>query len=236
MLVGLARDLPAQSPPAPGVENAGIFSAADLEELLGPIALYPDALVALILPASTVPTEITLAARVVASGGNFAQIDAQTWDDSVKSLTRYPDVIQWMDENLAWTASVGDAFITQPTDVMNAMQRLREKARTAGHLSDTPQQTIVEEVVEESTYIRIVPTDPELLYVPFYDPQIVYYAPGPYYVGSAISFGVGFAIGSWLNYDCDWGRRGIYWGIKTGTTETIAEAGTILTEIPPRST
>src|SRR5262249_44325448 len=105
----------------------------ELEQLVGPIALYPDALIAIILPAATVPTDIVLAARSVRENpGDRSQIEHRGWDASVKSLTSYPDVLKWMDENLQWTQQLGEAFLVQPADVMEAIQRLRAKAREAG--------------------------------------------------------------------------------------------------------
>ncbi|MGA7904439.1 MAG: DUF3300 domain-containing protein [Terrimicrobiaceae bacterium] len=177
-----------------------------LNQLLSPIALYPDALVALILPASTVPSDLVLAARYLSSNGDPGQIANQSWDDSVKSLARYPDVVKWMDQNLEWTTQVGDAFLNQPADVMNAIQQLRSQAIAAGNLVDGPQQRIV----KEESCIRIVPAEPDVIYVPRYDPEVVYVEPyepyGPYFA-PAVTFGIGFAVGSWLNYDCDWPRR-----------------------------
>ena len=230
---------PPASQPAPALEPqpspAGAaqpapqpFTQEELKQLVGPIALYPDALIALILPASTVPSDLVLAARFVASKGDPAQAANQPWDDSVKSLVRYPDIVKWMDQNLEWTTQLGEAFLDQPADVMNTIQQLRAQARAAGTLVDTPQQ----KVVEEQSNIRIVPAEPEVIYVPQYDPEVVYVQPGgaysygsygydgsygygsyPYesyaapYWGPAITFGIGFAVGPWLNYDCDWPRR-----------------------------
>jgi len=197
----------------PGPQNSDQYeqlSPDALDELVAPFALYPDALIALILPASTVPSDLTLASRYLANGG--AGFETQSWDDSVISLSRYPEVVTWMDENLAWTTAVGSAFVAQPVDVMNSVQRLRAAAAAAGNLDDTPEQRVVREVVEETTYIRIVPAQPNVIYVPTYDPVVVYYPQPPNYVGNVINFGFGFAMGSWLNYDCDWGRRGIYRG------------------------
>jgi hypothetical protein len=173
-----------------------------LNQLLAPIALYPDALVAVILPASTVPSDVVLAARYISSNGDPAQVANQPWDDSVKSLIRYPDVLRWMDQNLEWTTQVGVAFLDQPADVMNTIQQLRAQAIAAGNLTDCPQQRIV----KEENCIRIVPAEPELIYVPQYDPEVVYAQPYAPYLGPALTFGVGFAVGSWLNYDCDWPR------------------------------
>lgn len=199
-------------PPAPVPQSQpgsrALLTQEDLKEMVGPIALYPDALIALILPASTVPSDVVLGARFVDSKGDPSQAGNQPWDDSVKSLVYYPDVLSWMNENLEWTASLGEAFMDQPADVMNAIQGLRASARASGALTDTPQQRVV---VQQET-IRIIPADPEVIYVPQYDPEVVFvddYSPG---YSPFITFGIGFAVGSWLNYDCDWGRRYVYRG------------------------
>ncbi len=208
----LAQAPPPQAPPpqapAPPEQSSLALSPEQLDELLAPVALYPDALVALILPASTFPSDLVLASRYVGSNGDPAQLGNQPWDESVKSLVRYPDVLKWMDQNLEWTTAVGDAFVAQPADVMTSIQRLRAAAATAGNLVDTPQQRII----REKTCIRIVPAEPDFIYVPQYDPEVVYeraYEPD---YGPPLAFGVGFAVGSWLNYDCDWDRRSIYVG------------------------
>jgi hypothetical protein len=199
-------------PPVPVPQSQpgsrALLTQEDLRELVGPIALYPDALIALILPASTVPSDVVLGARFVDGKGDPSQAGNQPWDESVRSLVYYPDVLSWMNENLEWTASLGEAFLDQPADVMNAIQGLRSTARASGALTDTPQQRVV---VQQET-IRIIPSDPEVIYVPQYDPEVVFvesYSPGytPF-----ITFGIGFAVGSWLNYDCDWGRRYVYRG------------------------
>ena len=195
-----------QPVPAAGQPVPQKLNPQELSQLLAPIALYPDALIALILPASTVPSDVVLGARYVQANGDPNLAKNQPWDESVKSLTRYPDVLAWMDQNLDWTASVGEAFVDQPADVMNAVQALREQAKAAGNLRDTPQQR----VVQEEKIIRIVPADPEMIFVPQYDPEIVYvqsYSPDP-----LLTFGLGFAVGSWLNYDFDWNRQRIYRG------------------------
>ena len=204
----LRAQAPPPEPPQAAVESTAQTLAPEaLNELLAPIALYPDALIALILPASTVPADLVLAARYIASNGDPAQIANQPWDDSVKALARYPDLLKWMDQNLEWTTQVGETFLDQPADVMNSIQQLRAQAIAAGNLVDTPQQTIVKEVVEEETRVRIVPAEPEVIYVPQYDPEVVYVEPYAPDFGPVVTFGVGFAVGSWLNYDCDWGRR-----------------------------
>ncbi len=238
LLPALSWPLQAQSESSATVEEYEPVALApeELDVLLGPIALYPDALIALILPASTVPTDVILGARYL-TDGDLDLVDEQPWDESVISLTRYPDVLSWMDENLEWTSAVGEAFYQQPDDVMDAIQRLRVDAQDAGNLVNTPQQTVlVEEVayskadnsyIEDITYvehpyetrevIRIVPADPEIVYVPVYDPQVVYVeSPRPDYVGNFISFGAGLAVGTWLSYDFDWGRRQVYYGDNCG--------------------
>ena len=204
-----AQSPPPEPPPAPPPQSAPQqLSQEDLNRLLAPIALYPDALVALILPASTVPSDLVLAARYISSNGDPAQVGNQPWDDSVKSLVRYPEVLKWMDQNLEWATTVGEAFLDQPADVMNSIQRLRAEAIAAGNLTDTPQQ----HVVKEKSCVRIVPAQPDVIYVPQYDPDVVYEQPYSQDVGPFLTFGVGFAVGSWLNYDCDWDRRSIYVG------------------------
>jgi hypothetical protein len=210
--VTLAVPLSAAEPDAEADATAGPQLAdPQLDQLLGPIALYPDALVALILPAATAPTEIVLAARYLNANGDPAQIDAQPWSDSVKALARYAEVVKWMDENIAWTKQIGDAFLTQPADLMNSVQRLRARARATGALVSTPQQ----QVVVDGDTIEIVPGQPDIIYVPRYDPEIVYVVqqPGYYYpYGPYLTFGGGFPVGLWMNYDFDWRRRTIWVG------------------------
>jgi len=182
-----------------------VATADEMEQLVAPIALYPDVLVALILPAAIESADVVLAARFLERGGAEAQIDGQPWDDSVKGLARYPDVVKWMDENLSWTRQLGDAYLDKPEEVMAAIQRVRARAKAQGLLVSTAEQ----EVVAEGEYIRIVPAQPNVVYVPRYDPElifvehrVIYYRPDPW-----ITFGVGFGVGWWLGYDCDWGRR-----------------------------
>lgn len=199
------------APPAasPAMAPAALRSPEQLDQLLAPIALYPDALIALILPAATASTDIVLAARHLRDfPDDRSQIEHRAWDESVKSLTNYPEVLLWMDENLPWTKQVGEAFAEQPADVMQSVQRLRGQARAAGTLVDTPQQL----VLAEPEVIRIVPAQPDVIYVPRYDPDVVFvdryvYSPVPLF-----SFGVGVSVGSWLAYDCDWRRRTIWIG------------------------
>jgi hypothetical protein len=177
------------------------FTEQQLDQLLGPIALYPDALIALILPSATVTSDVVLAARYLAEEGNRVEgIESQSWDDSVKALAHYPDVVKWMDQNLAWTKQLGEAFIQQPAEVMKAVQRLRAVARAAGTLVDTPQQ----QVIVEAETIAIVPAQPDVIYVPYYDPDVVYVTRRSYYPASFFSFSIGYPVGHWLGYHVDW--------------------------------
>ncbi len=214
MLCGLGLSLYAQTPnqvPPPVTITTEVvpkLGPAELQDLLAPIALYPDALIAIILPASTVPADVVIGSRFLESNTDISLVDAQPWDDSVKSLTRYPDVLFWMNENLEWTASVGEAFVVQPAEVMDAIQKLRVQAQILGNLVDTPQQNVV--VREE--IILIVPADPEVIYVPQYDPEVVYVETYQPNYTPFITFGVGFAVGTWLSYDFDWNRQCVYRG------------------------
>ena len=197
-----AQDPAAQTIPAPALK----LDREQLATLLGPIALYPDPLVALILPASTFPSDIVLAARFVTSGDDPTLADEKEWDSSVKSLTRYPDTLKWLDENLEWTTQLGEAYLAQPEDVMDAIQTLRTQAQSVGNLVDTPEQRIV----KDDTYVRIVPAQPEYIYVPRYDPEVVYIERPV--ARPLLSFSTGFLVGRWLNYDFDWHHRRLYCG------------------------
>ncbi len=197
----LALSLRAQ---APAGES---YSPDQLDQLLGPIALYPDPLVALILPASTFPDDVTAAAQFVAANSDPAAVDAQSWNASVKGLAHYPDVLKWMSDNIDWTRSLGAAFAMQPSDVMKSVQQLRAKAQAAGTLANTPQQ----QVDVEGDDIRIVPAQPDTIYVPEYDPDVVYDVPEGY-AGPFLTFGVGFPVGPWLGFECNWDDFGIWIG------------------------
>jgi hypothetical protein len=189
--------------------NDAPFTAAELDDLLAPIALYPDPLLAQILPAATFSDQIDAAARYMRQYGPAARIDAQPWDVSVKAVAHYSDLLAMMDQKLDWTVSLGQAYINQQQDVMDAIQRLRAEAAAKGNLNSTPQQ----QVVDSDGFISIDPVAPDVIYVPQYDPQMVYMEPGYGY----FTFGTGFIIGAWLNRDCDWhGRRIYYHGWQGG--------------------
>ena len=199
-------------------------SLQELQQLVAPIALYPDALVAQILAASTYPTEIVEADRWMQSHPNLkaeelaTEVDQQSWDPSVKALTQFPSVLENMDKNLSWTSSLGDAYANQQQDVTDAVQAMRQQARNAGHLNGNEQ----EKVTTQGNTIVIEPTNPEVVYVPAYDPWLVYGdpivaypgwypVPGIFFAGPAISFGIGFGVGyfggfgwGWHHWGCDW--------------------------------
>jgi len=207
VFTGTALSVRAQMAVPPPMAAYQPLADAQLDQLLGPIALYPDPLIAQILPASTLPTQIVLADRYLSGGGDPNQIDQQPWDPSVQALARYPNVLKWMDDNLNWTTDLGQAFLNQQQDVMVSIQRLRTSANNLGNLQSTPQQ----QVINDGGAIEIVPADPQVIYVPVYQPDQVYYQSD--YGSPFITFGIGWPIGFWLNCDFDWGRHNlIAWG------------------------
>lgn len=190
--------------------NAAIqrYTDKQLENLVSPIALYPDALLAQVLVAATFPDQVEEAARFVRANGTDL-IDEQEWDVSVKSVAHYPSALNMMADKADWMATLGRAYAFQSSDVMAAVQRMRRMAAEHGNLVSTPQQQVVR---EENNYV-IVPAQPQVIYVPVYDPVVVYTRP-IFSVGfntAFWSFGVGFPIGSWLSYDCDWRGRRVYY-------------------------
>jgi len=201
-------------------------TADQLQQLVAPIALYPDSLVAQILAASTFPAEIVEADRWVQAhpdlkGDALAQaVDQQSWDPSVKALTAFPTVLGNMDKNISWTSSLGDAYYNQEQDVMDAIQVMRQKAQQAGNLKDTQQQT----VQTQGSDIVIQPATPDVVYVPAYDPWLVYGYPvaawpgwypypGIWWGGPSLYWGgIGFGIGFYGGYGWGWGHWGVGWG------------------------
>ncbi|HUN54602.1 MAG TPA: DUF3300 domain-containing protein [Smithella sp.] len=180
-----------------------LYTDQELDNLLASIALYPDPLLAQILPASTYPQEIADAYDWQASGGAMSEIDMQNWDDSVKAIAHYPDILKMMADYGDWTADIGDAFLNQPEDVTASIQRLRWDAREAGNLESNSQQTIV----IDGDYIEIIPAQPQYVYVPYYDPSVVYAQGWDSNEAPFITFGSGLIIGGWLTMDFDWGRH-----------------------------
>ena len=215
----------AQSPQAPPYTQQ---TPEQLQQLVAPIALYPDSLVAQVLAASTFPAEIVEADRWLQAnpdlkGDALAQaVDQQSWDPSVKALTAFPSVLGNMDKNISWTSSLGDAYYNQEQNVMDAIQVMRQKAQEAGNLKDTPQQT----VQTQGSTIVIQPAAPDVVYVPAYDPWLIYGYPvaawpgwypypGIWYGGPSLFWGVGFGIGFYGGYGWGWGHWGVGWGGRT---------------------
>ena len=187
---------------------APYFSPDQLDNLLAPIALYPDPLLAQVLLAATFPDQVDEAQRFLRGNADPNLIDSQPWDVSVKAVAHYPSVLSMMDDRLDWTTSVGQAYVSQPADVMASVQRLRAEAQAAGNLMTNP----YEQVADMDGYIDIWPAQPQFVYVPIYDPGIVFFQSG------LISFGAAFPIGVWLNHDFDWrGHRIFYHGWEGGT-------------------
>jgi hypothetical protein len=191
------------------------FSPDQLDNLLAPVALYPDPLLAQVLLAATFPDQIDEAARFCRAGANPDAIDVQPWDVSVKAIAHYTTVLYMMADRLDWTTALGQAYVNQSEDVMASVQRLRQEAQAAGNLITTPQ----EDVEDNGGYIDIWPADPQYLYVPEYDPTVVFFGSGGAFGGPVIGFGVALPIGAWLNVDCDWLHHRIYyhgWSDKRG--------------------
>ncbi len=196
------------------------FTEVELDELLAPVALYPDPLLAQVLPAATFVDQLDEASRVLGGRSDDQLIADREWDVSVKSVAHYPQVLQMLVQKRDWTTALGQAYVNQSTDVLKSVQRLRAEARDAGSLITTPQQT----VVVEGQVIKVVPAQPQVIYVPQYNPEVVYVkeessgvSTGAAVAASLISFGAGLALGAWLNNDCDWhGYRVFYHGWSGG--------------------
>jgi hypothetical protein len=221
----LLMSLPA-GPFAQEPQGKTSFSQAELEQILAPIALYPDDVLAQILIASTYPLEIVQADRWAKQNkgmtGNAltAALEKQPWDPSVKSLVNFPEVLSMMSEKIDLTQKVGDAFLAQQQDVMKAVQSLRAKAQASGNLKTTKEQKVI---VEKETIV-IQQANPQVIYVPTYNPTVVYgtwpypayppayYYPPSYYAGAAFfSFAAGVAVGAAWGYawgHCDWHHGG----------------------------
>src|SRR5277367_5758603 len=156
------------------------LSAEELQGLVAPIALYPDALVAQILGAATFPDQVSFASTFLQTNANLTgttlvnAVNTQSWDPSVKALTQFPSVLDNMAKNLSWTSAMGEAYHTQPADVMAAVQVLRAKAQAAGNLKSGSQITVVQQAPQ---VIVIQPTNPQVVYVPTYNPTVVYGTP-----------------------------------------------------------
>jgi hypothetical protein len=215
---------PAQKP------AASAFKPEEIEALVAPIALYPDGLLSQVLMASTYPLEVVQAARWVKANPNVKgdsavkAVEGQKWDVSVKSLVAFPQILEPMNEKIDWTQKLGDAFLADQKAVLDAVQRLRQRAQQSGNLkSSNEQKVIVEEAAPQQTVIKIEPSNPQVVYVPVYNPTVVYgtwaypgyppyyWAPPPYYypggyVAAGLAFGVGVATVGAIFGGCNWGR------------------------------
>jgi uncharacterized membrane protein YgcG len=203
--------------------TAALETPEQLQQLVAPIALYPDALVAQILAAATYPTEVVNADRWLQQHANmqgeqFATVvDQQSWDPSVKALTAFPSVLANMDKNLSWTEALGNAYFNQQQDVLDAVQVMRRRAQDAGNLRSTSQ----EQVVNQGPTIVIEPVDPGICYLPIYDPWVVYGAPlavypgyfyDPWYGPPFISYGPAIRLGFFGGFGWGWPAWGFNWG------------------------
>jgi len=180
-----------------------LFSPDQLDNLLAPVALYPDPLLAQVLVAATFPDQVDEAARFVRANSNPNDIDNQDWDISVKAVAHYPTALYLLADQLDWTTALGQAYIDQGDDVMASVQRLRAQAQAAGNLQSNADM----QVNDDGGDIEIWPAQPQYIYVPEYDPSVVYVS------ATGFNFGSGFYIGAWLNTDFDWrAHRVIYHG------------------------
>lgn len=226
---GPQQQSPPASPPATG--QLAKIPPEQLDALVAPIALYPDSLLAQVLAASTYPLEIIMLQRWLEKNKNLKDkelADAaakESWDASVKALAGLPEVVKRLGDDIQWTTDLGNAFLAQQSDVMDAVQRMRKKAQDKGTLKTTEQQKVETKVVEQKTVVVIEQANPQVVYVPSYNPVVVYgpayypyppiyYPPVGYYAATAaISFGVGVAMGAFWSgggWGCGWGGNNVY--------------------------
>jgi hypothetical protein len=223
----------AQTPRPATAPAEALLKTEELDQLVAPIALYPDTLLSQVLIAATYPLEVVQADRWASQNKNLkgnqlkAEVDKQSWDPSVKSLVATPSVLTMMSQQLDWTQKLGDAVLAQQPDVMDAIQRLRSKAHANNKLPSTKEQKVMVRQEQNKQVIVIEPTDPETLYVPYYDPAVVYgewpypayppyYWPAPGYIATGvlatgIAFGAGYALARWRYGNNIWGG-GVNWG------------------------
>ena len=225
---GFGQTTTAAPAPAAGTQAAPVLKPEELDQILAPVALYPDDLLAQVLMASTFPLDIVQADRWVKEPANASlkgdqlatALQDQPWDPSVKSLVPFPQVLDMMSKQLDWTQKLGNAVLSQQKDVMDSVQRLRQKAQTADTLKTNEQQVVTTEPSTQTIIIQ--PADPQVVYVPSYNPTVVYggwpypayppyYYPSPYYPGQALLSGMAFATGVavvgslWGWGNCNWG-------------------------------
>jgi Protein of unknown function (DUF3300) len=238
VILGAVAQEPGQQQPPPQQAPATdqryqTENPEQLQQLVAPIALYPDSLVASILAASSYPSEIAQANDFLAARQKFtpeqiaSDADKQSWTPAVKSLLAFPPVVRNLASNLSWTSELGDGYYNQPTDIMNAIQEMRREAKKHGALKSNDQI----KVIDKHGYITIDPkdTDSRTVYLPAYDPWLVYGypiapwpgwvdVPGVWWDGPGVYFGIGFGLGpywgfgwGWPYWGLDWWGRGIYW-------------------------
>jgi hypothetical protein len=218
--------------PALAQSTQQLLKPEQLDQLVAPIALYSDPLLAQVLMGSTYPLEVVQADRWAQTNKNLrgdqitAALAKQSWDDSIKALVQVPSVLAMMSAQLDWTQKLGDAMLAQQADLMDAVQRLRVRAQANGKLQTTKQQTVTAETEGQKQYVVIQPSSPTEIYVPYYEPAVVYGAwpypayppyywpPPPGYVAAGvlatgIAFGAGVAVGHAIWGNCDWGRHNI---------------------------
>jgi|SRR5579884_2182938 len=178
------------------------FTPDQLDKLLAPIALYPDPLLAQILPAVTFPDQISDAAGFIGANGDPDALPSQGWDPSVLALAHYPPVLQQLADDLDWCIALGQAWINQPDDVMASIQRLRSEAEAVGNLETTPQEEVADDGAGD---IEILPAEADFICVPLYDPATVYFGN----TGAPIRFSDRFRQGAWLKPNMEWRGRNI---------------------------
>jgi len=217
----VAQDPAPSAPPSPPAQP---LSPDQLDTLVAPVALYPDALLSQVLVAATYPLEVAEAPQWLRQNRNLqgeqlmAAARQQNWDPSIQALVAFPDVLTLLSSNIRWTTDLGNAFLAQQADVMNAVQRMRAQAKAAGKLNSSAQETVTTETQGDRTAIEIQPANPEVVYVPQYDPEYIwgppaygYYPPlyYPDYYGFGYGFGPGIYIGGFFG-GLGWGGWG--WG------------------------
>jgi Protein of unknown function (DUF3300) len=214
---------------APADQQAPAIPADQLDSLVAPIALYPDPLLTQVLVASTYPLELIQLQQWLQKNPGLkgdaltTAVQKEDWDPSIQSMAVFPDLVKRLSDDIKWTTDLGNAFLAQQSDVMDAVQRMRTKAMDAGKLKSNEQMKVETQTVESKTVVVIQPANPQVVYVPTYNPVVVYgppiypyppiyYPPPSYYAaGMFFAFGVGIAVGSYYRggwgYNCGWGRH-----------------------------
>jgi hypothetical protein len=224
-----AQPMPLQN--APADQAPPTIPDGQLDALVAPVALYPDPLLTQVLVASTYPLEIIQLQQWLQKNSGLtgdaltAAVQKQDWDPSIQSMSVFPDLVKRLSDDIKWTTDLGNAFLAQQSDVMDAVQRMRTKAMDAGKLKSNEQMKVETQTVESKTVVVIQPANPQIVYVPTYNPVVVYgppvymypyppiyYPPPSYYAaGMFFAFGVGIAVGSYYHggwgYNCGWGRH-----------------------------